>query len=248
MKPIVFPLLIVLVLTTLCCSPAYPAAAAGFVLKGRIVDAGGKPVEGGELFVYDSPRTKRPADFIAPMTDRQGMYRIEIPAGRYWVVARVRGGNKYGPLMPGGKHSGEAREIEATAGGEQVLDFTVSDVRDMARSQRKTTGGYRKVGGRILDRDGKPVPDAYAFARRDKNDKRLPDILSPWSDEEGRYSLYLPSGNCCLGASRVFPPEEGVSCIEMRIDTGEIDIANDIRLNYIGNKVEEANHNSKLSD
>ncbi len=233
MKRTVFPLLIAAFMAALCCCPEHAVAAAGFVLKGRILDAGGNPVEGGELFIYDSPRTRRAADFITPVTDRQGRYRIELPAGNYWVVARVRSGEKYGPLMSGGKHSGEAREIEATAAGEMTLDLTVADVREMARSRQKSEGEYLRVAGRILDRRGRPAPGAYAFARRDGNRAVVPDFSSPWSDEDGSYTLYLPAGRYCLGASRAFPPEEGASCSELYVDPGKIDIANDIRLNYI---------------
>ena len=229
MKRPLFSLLVVFALAAPVGVPVTEGASTDFILKGRILDTGAKPVEGGEVFVYDSVLTRRPADFISPKTDGQGLYRIVIPTGKYWVVARVRSGARYGPLMSGGKHSGEAVEVEATPGGELLLDFTVADVREMARDQHKTGEGYRKVGGRIVDRDGRPVRGAYAFARREHNGAWLPDYISPVDDEDGRYTLFLPSGRYCLGGSTTYPPEDGAPCQKLFLDA---DSVNDIRLNY----------------
>ena len=235
-------------LTTLFWYPTTGEASANFVLKGRILDVDGKPVESGEIFVYDNTQTRRPADFISPKTGREGLYRIEIPTGRYWAVARVRSGAKYGPLMSGGRHSGEAQEIEAAAGQELALDFTVADVREMARNLRKPNDDYRNVGGRILDEDGRPVRGAYAFARREKDGARLPDFISAWSDEDGRYTLHLPSGRYHLGASTAYPPEAGTAHMELNLDSVKIDSTYDIRLNFTDSKMEEGNQNTREND
>jgi hypothetical protein len=248
MKRTALSLLLVFSLTTLYCYPSTGEASANFVLKGRIIDVDGKPVEGGEIFVYDNTQTRRPADFISPITGRDGLYRIEIPAGRYWVVARVRSGARYGPLMSGGRHSGEAREIEAAAGQELALDFTVADVREMARNLRKSNDDYRSVGGRILDKNGRPVRGAYAFVRREKDGARLPDFISAWSAEDGRYTLHLPSGRYHLGASTAYPPEDGTVYMELNLDSVKIDSTYDIRIKFTDSTMEEGNQNSKEND
>lgn len=245
MKPAFFPLLFILALLL---RPPASDASGNFVLKGRVVDTGGKPVEGGEVFVYSTPQTRRPADFISARSDGAGFYRTELPAGRYWVVARVRDGAGYGPLALGKRHSGEALEIEGEAGSAVDLDFIVADVRDMARSRRKTGEDYRMVEGRILDPDGKPVRAAYAFARVDGKATGLPEFISPWSDEEGRYSLYLPAGRACLGAAVAYPPEEGAPCAELIPDAAIIDVAKDLRLHYIDKKNDDERQNSKDID
>ena len=239
MRRSVFPGLILFFLAVFFCCPGQVKASARFVLQGRVLDAGGKPVEGGEVFVYDSARTRRPADFISPKTDGKGLYRIEIPAGKYWVVARVRNNERYGPLMTTGRHSGEAQEVEAVEGGESTLDFIVAEVREIARVHRTSGEESRRVEGRILDKNNKPARDAYVFARREKNAMRLPDYISAWSDAEGRYTLYLPAGRYCLGASVAYPPEEGSPCSELFLDTAKIDIANDIHLIYSDSRREE---------
>ena len=247
MRRTIFSGLYVFFLAVFFCFPAQGKASAGFVLKGQVVDTVGKPVEGGEVFVYDTARTRRPADFISPKTDSKGFYRIEVPAGRYWVVARVRSNEKYGPLMTTGRHSGEAQELEAIAGGELSLDFSVAEVREIARIHRKSGEESRRVEGRILDKNNKPVRDAYAFTRPGKNETRLPTYISAWSDEEGRYTMYLPAGSYCLGASVAYPPEEGSPCTELFLDGVKIDIANDIHLNYSVSRIEEGKAEPELT-
>jgi hypothetical protein len=238
-----------LVVLCLCSPPARAGNSADFVLKGRILDTNGKPAAGGEVFVYDNAKTKRPADFISTKTDRDGVYRIVLPAGKYWTVARVRSDERYGPLTPAGRHSGEAQEIEGIAGGESILDFIVAEVREMARFQHKSGEECRTVEGRILDRNGKPVRNAYAFARKEKNGSSLPDFISPWSDAQGFYTLCVPAGRYFIGASTTYPPEGGVSVTELLMNADKIDIANDIRMNYTtGEKKVEENQQGKEID
>ena len=176
------------------------------VLKGQVLDVEGKAVKGVEIFIYNSPDTRRPADYISARTDASGKFSITIPSGKYWAVARLRHGEKYGPLMPGDKHSGEPVEIEIEAGEEFVEDFTVIDLRDAARMIKKTREDYYKLEGRILDRKGAPLRNVYAVAGREKEISEMPDYLSAWTDEEGRYSLYLPAGTFFIGYAAEFPP------------------------------------------
>jgi hypothetical protein len=232
MKSRVFPILLVSLLAMIFWQPPLIGAAELFTLKGRVIDSDGKPVEGGEIFVYNTSQTRRPADFISPKSGRDGNYRTELPSGRYWVVARVRSGAGYGPLALGKRHSGEAREIEGDAGAEVLVDFIVADVREMARSQRKTGDDYRKVEGRILDMEGKPVQGAYAFARGEKNKTGVPDFISPLSDADGSYTLYLPPGNFCLGGGVAYPPEDGLACTELILDSSTKAVARDMRIHY----------------
>ncbi len=47
-----------------------------------------------------------PSQFISSPTDGQGHYRIEVPPGVYYVVARKRlSGQSTGPLSPGDFYS-----------------------------------------------------------------------------------------------------------------------------------------------
>ncbi len=237
-----------LLVAALLAWPPQVRAVPVFVLQGEISDSAGKPVEGGEVFVYNTPKTRRPADFISPRSDSAGRYRTELPAGRYWVVARVRDGAAYGPLAFGKRHSGEAQEIEGEEGNAVTVDFIVADVREMARARRKSGDDFRLVEGRILDGEGKPVRGAYAFARPEGVKTGFPLFVSPSSDEEGRYVLYVPPGRACVGAALAFPPEEGSICAELDAGASSNDVAKDLRLHYSGKTANDKIQASPDSD
>jgi hypothetical protein len=201
------------VLLLLCLLPAaglYSAdASAGeyATLTGLIQDVAGKPVEGAEVFIYSSAEVRRTADFISSPSDAEGRYTISLPAGTYWCVARWRkGSSRFGPLMSGDKHSGDPLEIEVTRSASRA-DFIVADLKEAARLiKKKTKEDYVKITGRILGRDGKPARGVYAIARTTGSFSEIPDYLSPWTDDGGGYTLYLPRGKYSFGFSDLFPP------------------------------------------
>ena len=188
------------------CSADAPAGEKA-ALTGRIQDVAGKSVEGAEVYIYSSAQVRRTADFISAPSDTEGRYSIILPTGTYWCVARWRkGGARIGPLMPGDKHSGEPLEIEVS-GGASLADFTVADLKEAAGLiKKKTREDYVKITGRILDRDGKPAQGTYVIASTTRSISEIPDYLSSWTDDAGRYTLYLPRGKYYFGASARFPP------------------------------------------
>ncbi|MBU0480113.1 MAG: carboxypeptidase-like regulatory domain-containing protein [Proteobacteria bacterium] len=186
------------------------ASATTFVLKGRISDLADRPVEGAEVYVFDSGNVKRPADFISNRTARDGLYRVELPDGKYWLIAIDRkGGGKFGPLGKDDRHSGEPVEISSAGMKEYAADFTVLDLREAARRNQKKNDELIKISGRVLDGAGKPVSMAYVLADRNRNVGGLPHFLSLWTDQDGRYTIYVPPGVLFVGVEKKFPPEEG---------------------------------------
>jgi hypothetical protein len=174
-------------------------------LKGMVSDVDGRAVQGAKVFVYDSTDVRRSANFISAGSDKEGFFRMVLPPGKYWVVARLKKTDDYGPLMPGDKHSGESAEIEVASGGEVALDFIVADLKETIKAKAKTRERPVKIGGRIVDRDGTPVTGAYAIAQSNEKITGIPDYLSAWVDDEGRYTLYLPKGTYYFGAAYTFP-------------------------------------------
>jgi hypothetical protein len=206
-------------------------AGESSVMRGKVTDLTGLSVAGAEVFVYDSTNTRRPADFISPKTGPDGRYTLELPPGKYWAVARVRQGEKFGPLQPGTRHSGEPTAIEPAVAGMIEQDFSVADIREAARSRLKPREDFVKVSGRVVDSSGAPVAMAYVMAYRGKQLRQLPDYVSAWSDESGRYSLYLPPGTYFLGTATEFPPGGTVpSGRELVVAPGKIDIAIDVEI------------------
>lgn len=177
------------------------------VLKGVILDVAGQPVANAEVFAYDSPNVKRPGDFISNRSAADGRYRVVLPAGRYWLVARYRqSGARFGPLTPADKHSGDPLRMDLAAGSEQELNFVVADLREAALLNDKKREDYVRVSGRVVDEQGRPIAMAYAMAGRSVNLNEVPEYISGWTDEQGRYTLFVPGGEFYVGAAAAFPP------------------------------------------
>lgn len=176
------------------------------VFSGQVIDLDNKPVDKAEIFLYTTENIRRPADFISTATDTSGRFQITLPVGKYWAVARVRKGEKYGPLLPGDKHSGEPIVIEVVR--DQVTEeiFTVVNLAESARLNKKTSGEFFKIKGKIIDSKGTPLTPAYATANREDLSPQIADYISAWTDDNGRYLLFLPAGTYYLGYARTFPP------------------------------------------
>ena len=206
MKPSAMVMKTILVAALWLSFPAL-SLAGDFRFTGTVTDGAGRAVKDAEIFVYDSAAIRRPADFITPRTGSDGVFSIRLPSGKYWVVARVRKGDKFGPLLPGDRHSGEPAEIDPADDPEVRLDFTVANIREAAQNRQKTREDYFRLSGRILDQEGKPVGNAYVFARNGAAAEKVPSYISSWTDERGEYVLFLPQGKHLVRGALQFPPE-----------------------------------------
>lgn len=211
-------------------APFLCAGQAGF-LEGRIIDISEEPVKTAEVYVFDSPDVKRPADFISNRTAEDGRYRVQLPAGNYWAVAIFRqDGGRFGPLGASDKHSGDPVAFEIADGVSRSMDFMVMNLREAARKHQKKSDELIKVTGRVVNQAGTPVKMAYAMAHRLQQFGNLPDYISVWTDEQGEYTLYLPPGRYFLGASVGFPPEHGYNLYldqQFMRDTEKVDLVVD---------------------
>lgn len=222
-----------LLVAILCLAAAAPTIAAENppLLKARVFDIEGRCMEGAKLFIYDSSNVRRPAQFITSLSDRAGLIQIAVPSGKYWVVARYKADGKYGPLMPGDKHSGEPFEVDMT-GGSAEADFVVADIRELGQKKRAGATEALRLKGRVLDTEGVAVTQALVYANRTQESSDLPDYVSAWTGDDGRYEIYLPPESVYyLGVSRQFPPVFSQAPPPPRvIELGKIDIAIDIDL------------------
>ena len=229
MRPRFFSGVLSLLLALIAVPPAFPAGTG--VLKARVTDLQGVPLAGAKLFLYDSSNVRRPADFISPLSDSAGQVRIVLPPGRYWAIARHKADGKYGPLLPGDRHSGEPLEIDLAGDGADA-EFVVADLRELGQKKRTGSSDVVRVRGRVVDAGGVPVSGAYVHAGTNREFSELPEYISAWTGGDGEYELYLPAGKGYFaGASRQFPPvagESGVTPFDATFD--KIDIAMDITL------------------
>lgn len=183
------------------------AAEENGILTGLVMDVSGNPVAGVEAYVYDDTNIRRPADYISPPTDKSGEFRITLPPGRYWVVARLRqGGQRFGPLLSGDKHSGAPLEIDVMPGEQADEEFVVADLEETSLLTVKFDTSFIKVEGNLQTKEGQPVENRYAFANRQAAAKKIPDYVGAWTDRSGKFTLFLPEGTYYFGMARVFPP------------------------------------------
>ena len=195
-------------------TPIFPTgtifAAELALLQGQVLDLVDKPLANAEVYVYNSPNLKRPADFISSKTGPNGQYNLTLLPGRYWVLAILRkSNNKFGPLGLEDKHSGDPLVLDLEELEERRLDFVVMDLREAALRQDKKNTELVRISGRVVDNKGNPVSMAYVAADKNRENKDIPAYISSWTDEQGEYTLFLPRGSFHLGASKEFPPASG---------------------------------------
>lgn len=222
------------ILVALTCLLAFVSPASALEtnpLKAKISDIEARPVEGAKLFLYDTPNVRRPADFISSLSDRSGLIQIPLSSGKYWAVARYKSDGKYGPLMPGDKHSGEPVEIDMTAGATEV-DFVVADILELGQKKRASATDALKISGRVIDAQGEPVAQTFVFANVSEEFHELPGYISAWTANDGKYELYLPQGaTYYVGVSRQLPLAKSVLIARpITVESGKIGVATIIDL------------------
>jgi len=201
-----------------------------FTLQGIVSTLAGEPVQGAETYVYSSGNTRRPADFISSKSDMNGFYRLILPRATYWGVARVKKGERFGPLQPGDKHSGEPVKIESDTEKAITIDFTVADIQELAQRREKGREELMEISGTVSS-SGKGVTGAYVYARIGRISATLPEYFSGWTDAGGKYRLKLPAGSYFLGCDREFPPSGKKAVLhEIALITGKLPVAINLQL------------------
>lgn len=202
-------------------------------LKAKITNVSGQPLQGVKVYIYESTNVRKPADFITGTSDSQGSISAVIPPGKYWAVARLKNDGLYGPLMPGDKHSGEPMQLEITSDVPLSADFVVADIQEMGQKKRTDSALTRKIQGRILNAEGKPVAGAFAYACNSREFEAVPEYVSISTDESGLYTLLVPiEGRLFVGSSTtlIISPDNKKNIREIADKPGKSDIAMDIQL------------------
>ena len=179
-------------------------------IQGQVLlKESGAPLAGAYVNIYPDTISNLlgPSQFISSPSGPQGEYRIEVPPGSYYVVARKRlSGHPTGPLEPGDFYSEHQRiRVRIEAGRAAVVDLPVAVMKapmffKTRVVDRETATGIR---GTLVDAAGRPVMGGFAMAYADPEMKRLPDFASTLSDDQGRYTIYLPEGGTYYLAARI---------------------------------------------
>jgi hypothetical protein len=219
-----------LLLVALSLTPSGLRAENNLTISGKISSINGEPVAGAEVYLYSSGNTRKPADFISPRTTVTGHYRMTVPKAAYRAVARLKKGERYGPLMPGDRHSGEPVRIVPDEEQELTLDFTIADMQEMAQRREKDRELLAEISGTVTT-DGKSIASVYVYARTKRTASTLPEYFSGWTAADGRYSLKLPQGQYFLGLATEFPPSETAAILkEVLISADKLPVAIDLQL------------------
>jgi hypothetical protein len=176
---------------------------------GRVVMRdSGEPVKSSYVYGYVGKIEHRAAslgiigvtDWVSHGSGLDGSYKLDLPPGDYFVVARKRqSGLNYGPLSVGDyyDHSPGRVSTRVRKGKYTEVNFILMKLTEplffqgMTAVSRATNTGIK---GRLLDEEGNHIPGTYAIAYKDDDMQRLPDFASTLTDDEGNYTIYLPSG------------------------------------------------------
>lgn len=182
--------------------PAYEEGAdKGSCSLDGVVTLNGKPAEGVNVLLYvdDQHDFRGMAFSSSPPTRADGRFRFDfLPEADYYVLARKRAtGKGAGPLTDGDIFGFYvANPLPVKAGKVARIRFgVISKAGEIGKEDSlfRDTGTY--IAGKIVDKDGKPVKGAYAFAYSDKvMAHRRPDHISRPADAAGRYVINLPQG------------------------------------------------------
>ncbi len=207
--------IIVMILALLICVSCHPKKATFYSYeKGEVgikgqVSYDAAPMADAEVYLYRSKKKnfRGPADFM-DATDASGNYFIDVPSGKYYIVARKRKekrkrSQRRGPLRKGDYYSDNIYEpvvvIEDHTTKVNLKLKKLFGQMIQSRSGQERTG--TSLSGLIVDESGAPMPGVYAFAYKNDELNREPDFFSTATEADGRFTMYFPaSGRYYVGA------------------------------------------------
>jgi len=178
-------------------------------IKGKVVfNETGEPVTKTYIYAYVGKMETRPAqmgiigitDWVSYGSAEDGTYQLDLPPGKYYVVARKRAsGLNYGPLYRGDwyDHSTAKQAIVVKKGKYAKCDFKLRQLREpmffqgLTAAERRTDTGIR---GKLINEEGEHIPGTFVMAFLNDDMQRVPDFTSSVTDDEGNYTMYLPRG------------------------------------------------------
>lgn len=193
------------------------------VVTGKIMIKGGGPLSWGQILFYDvsvgtppMPDKYYRTPDISKNLDGEGKFRVDIPAGKYYLGAVKRlSGDAFGVPQEGDyvyrslDDKGKLNEFDIKAGS--ILDIgTISEVAPVRAQDPAKRTVTTAIEGVVSDTEGKPVEDAVVIAFVDLKGKSL--FLSDKTNKEGKYTLRLTEGTYYLRVRNRFtvgPPEPG---------------------------------------
>lgn len=169
---------------------------------GRLTVAG-NPLPRGFIYVYteNAAGLTGPSYGAAAQSDEDGSFILNLPPGRYHLVARQRAdGSRIGEVAGGdlnGVYPGNPVEVKSGV----ILplgDLPLTPVDGERHAARRATGPFAAtdtlVRGRIVDADQQAVAGISVFAYLDSRMVGKPRYRSAPSAADGAFVLYLGDG------------------------------------------------------
>jgi hypothetical protein len=188
-------------------------------IRGMVVlKSDGQPVEKAYIYAYVGKIESRAAqlgiigitDWISHGSGANGTYELDLPPGEYYLAARKRAnGLNYGPIVQGDlyDHSLARKAVVIRKGRYKKINFELIDLDEPMFFQGLTAVAKVSdtgIKGKILDESGDHIPGTFAMAYKDDDMQRVPDFASTLTDDEGNYTLYLPTGGRYWLAARFY--------------------------------------------
>lgn len=174
-----------------------------------------QPLGRAYVHVYrDGGANFRGMGMAALPTGAEGLFRVKLPPGKYYLLARKRlGGGVYGP--PGkndyiGYYHGNPVEVRADETRRITLETTtrVDLIEEIWFKDQKGAGWLRGV---VTAREGKPVEGLYVLFYTDDGLAGAPAFVAGPTDRMGKFKVRAAEGNYYLLARSNLggPPEAG---------------------------------------
>jgi hypothetical protein len=224
-KKNLFIYLIIAALAVGCTRPtdSKKSADVNATVKGTVLT----PLEEAIVYVYEAGMDLRgPPLATIKTSDLKGEYKIDLPAGKYFFVARKRVSKESIGLVTTGDYKSEiAGPIEITKSGEINLDLIalrkLGDVKENIVTDVKMDTSF---SGTIYNSEGDPAAEVRVHVYDHIQMSERPKFVSDKTGPDGKYKLYLPEGGTyyiCARDRFGGPPKVGD--LYGRYDQGTID-------------------------
>jgi len=180
------------------------AAESG--IEGQVLLENQGAAEGAYVYAYDSPFNdlRVPTKLISNKTDANGSYRLDLPPGEYYIVARKhmdkddpRGYLQKGDLE--GKYP--FNPVKVADGAYTEVNMSISPLEGaFLLAPYKSADIGTGITGVVTGMDGKPARGAYVMVYTDSELIGIPEYLSKPCDEDGSYRVALPPGDYYVAA------------------------------------------------
>ena len=166
-----------------------------------------QPLAGAMIHIYTdlSGGLKGMGYVMAGPTNEAGYFETSLPAGTYYLLARLRRGGSglTGPLQAGdfiGYFPGNP--LRVGAGEVARIAIPLLEVPEKIARMAENLFGNTAIHGRILHPDGRPVRDARAVLYGDAQMLNRPLYVSRPSAADGTFVLSFPHGGTYYLAAR----------------------------------------------